>query len=213
MTAAARIAALYLPSLPVGMPPQMVAGIRDAALRAFLAHGAAAFEAPRETTIMHETGHGIVGAAEGFRIRELRIFQRSARVWGGRCEEADATWSTGPDSSAEDDLRRARFTIGGLAAEALCGRDKPGSSLDELVLSQVLGMNAGGKLGDPTLSDEAHHAYVQRLWHEQVWGVALADLRANREPFCALAELLNQHERIKGEKLAKMLGQVKRRTS
>jgi len=205
------LVAVYLPALPHGMPPEIVAGIKDAAVRAFAQHGPAAFEASRETTVIHETGHAIVGAAEGFRIRELKIFQRSATVWGGRCEEDAATWTSGPDSSAEDDLRRARLAIGGLAAEALCGLDKPGSSLDELVVSQFLGVNAGAKLDNFSPNDEEHTAYVKELWHEQVWGIAVADLRDNREPFCELAELLNQHEHLKSAKLSKVLDKVKRR--
>ena len=61
------------------------------------------------------------------------------RCWGGLCSEAGGVWTSGPDSHAEDDLRRARFIIAGLAGEALTGLDKPGSSLDELALSQLIG--------------------------------------------------------------------------
>jgi hypothetical protein len=200
--------------LPQGTPPELVAAIRDAAFHALHEHGAAAFAAPREAAIMHETGHAIVGAAQGFEIREISIFLRSTpggEVWSGRCIEIGGPWTTGPDSSADDDLRRARFIIAGLAGEAITGVDKPGSSLDELALSQLIGINAGVKLGDPTLNDEAHSAYVQQLWHEQVWGVAISILRANREPFMQLAGYLHRDERVKGRKLEKVLAQVERR--
>ena len=123
--------------------------------------------------------------------------------------EAGGTWTTGPDSSVEDDLRHAQFIIAGLAGEAITGLDKPGSSLDELALSQFVGTNAGVKLADPTLSDAAHAAFVQRLWHEQVWNVTLAILFANQEPFMELAEYLNQQERRR-RTLRKVLAQVKR---
>jgi hypothetical protein len=203
--------------LPQDTPPQLISAIADAACSAYHKHGAAAFAAPREAAIAHEVGHAIVGAAQGFRIRKLIVFPRTApgfgEVWGGRCMEAGGTWTTGPDSSAQDDLRRARFTIGGLAGEAMCGLDKRGSSLDELALSQLVGINAGVKLGDPTLTDEAHSAYVQQLWHEQVWGVAVAILRANYHPFMQLRERLRQRECIEGPMLRKVLDQVKRRTS
>jgi hypothetical protein len=207
----------YLPILPQGTPPEVVAGIRDAALRAYHGHGAAAFEASIETAIAHEVGHGIVGAAEGFGIRSLAVFPRTApglgQVWGGRCVEAAATWTTGPDTSAEDDLRRARFIIAGLAGEAITGHDKPGSSLDELALSQFVGINAAVKLRDLTLSDEAYSAYVKQLWHEQVWGVAVSVLRANWEPFNQLAGYLHRDKYVHGRTLDKVLAQVKRRQS
>jgi hypothetical protein len=185
----------------------------DQVFRVFAKHGPAAFTASREAAIMHETGHGIVGTAEGFRIRELRIFRRTAKVWAGRCQEAETTWSTGPNTSAHDDLRRARFTIGGLAGEAMCGLDKPGSSIEELALSQMLGANAGKKLVNPLSSDEARETYIKQLWHEQVWGVALSILKDNHGPFFQVVELLNRHERIKSNRLDKVLDQVKRRTA
>jgi len=200
--------------LPKGTPPELITVIEDATRRACDRHGVAAFTAPREAAVMHEIGHAIVGAHEGFRIRQITIYSQSApgfgQVWGGRCMEADGTWTTGPDSSVDEDLRRARFIIAGLAGEAMAGVDKPGSSIDELALSQLVGINAAVKLADPGLSDAEHSAYTQRLWHEQVWGVAVAILRNNYKPFMKLAEHLHQNERVHGGKLHKILAQVKR---
>jgi hypothetical protein len=152
------ILAVYLPTLPHGAPPELLTGIGDAAVQAFREHGAAAFAAPREAAAAHEAGHAIVGTAEGFRIRKVTVFPRSqmpglGEVWGGRCMEADGSWTTGPDSSADEDLRHARMIIAGIAAEAFVGLDKPGSSLDEVAVSQMIGINIGVKLGDPTLSE------------------------------------------------------------
>jgi hypothetical protein len=204
-------------TLPKGTPPELVDVITDAAFRAYHEHGTVAFAAPIEAAIAHEVGHGIVGAAEGFTIRSLTIFRRSppglGQVWAGRCKEAASTWTSGPDTTAEDDLRRARFIIAGLAGEAITGHDKPGSSLDELALSQHVGINAAVKLGDLTLSAEAHAAYQQQLWHEQVWKVAITILFDNREPFQQLAEHLYKHKHIHGQGLDKIFAQVKRRTA
>jgi hypothetical protein len=202
-----------LASLPRGTPPELVAAIEGAARRAFQEHGSAAFAASREAAIFHEVGHTIVGTHEGVIWKSVRIFSREAplvgTVWGGWCA-ADERWTTDTDTSADDDLRRARIIIAGLAGEALTGMDKPGSSLDELALSQLIGINAGVKLGDPTLADAAHSAFVQKLWHEQVWRVTISILRANHGPFFQLAEHLNQYERIKGGKLRKLLAKVQR---
>ena len=54
----------------------------------------------------------------------------------------------------------ARVIIAGLAGEAMTSNDKPGSSLDELALSQFIVLNAAVKRND----DDA-----KRLWHEEVW--------------------------------------------
>src|SRR5262245_48258520 len=190
--------------------------IVDATRRALDRHGVSAFEMSREAAVAHEVGHTIVATHEGLIIQSVRIFSRPmpppfGTAWGGWCAEKDSTeWTTGPDTSAESDLSRARIIIAGLAGEAVVGLDKPGSSLDELALSQLIGINAGVKLGDPTLSDEAHSAFVQRLWHERVWGVAIAILSNNREPFIQLANLLYQRERVNGGKLRSVLAQIRR---
>jgi hypothetical protein len=143
------------------------------------------------------------------------IFPRSTpggQVWSGRCMEAGGSWTTGPHSSVDDDLRHARFIIAGFAAEAVTGLDKPGSSLDEQALSQAIGINIALKLGDPALSDDEHFAYVQRLWREQVWEVTIAILFDNQEPFMQLAEHLHRDGHVHGRKLDKVLAQVKRTT-
>ena len=135
--------------LPQGTPPELIAGDRrrrpqDALDR----HGLAAFTMPRDAALAHEAGHAIVGAHEGFAVRSVTIFSRSVsglEAWGGFCTEAGGAWTTGPDTSADDDLRRARFIIAGLAGEAITGTDKPGSSIDELALSQLIGAQRGGQ--------------------------------------------------------------------
>ena len=119
-------------------------------------------------------------------------------------------WTTGPDTPADDDLRRARIIIAGLAGEAGCREDLPGSSLDELVLSQVLGLNAAAKLNDdPGRSDEEYDAYAQRLWCEQVWRVTFAILDANREPFQQIVLHLHETGKVQGAKLRQVLAQVR----
>jgi hypothetical protein len=134
---------------------------------------------------------------------------RGSRLGAGYCIEPNG-WTSGPDTSADDDLRRARFIIAGLAGEAICGLDKPGSSLDELALSQSVGLNAAAKLADPHLSEEAYSAWAQQLWHERVWGVALAILRANQEPFQQLVQLLHRKGKAQGSGLRKVMAQVQR---
>jgi hypothetical protein len=213
--------------LPKGAPPEMADVIANAIRRDVERHGIAAFAAPREAAIMHEVGHTIVGAHEGFTIRQISIYSRSlpifGEVWAGQCIEAAATWTQGPDTTVAQDLSRARFIIAGLCGEAITGWEKPGSSKDELAVSQFIAAQAAIKLicknagkSIPTeLADaepltEADHKYMKRLWYEEVYGAAWAILRRNRELFWKIAEQLNQHDRVKGGKLHKMLAEVKK---
>jgi hypothetical protein len=53
-------------------------------------------------------------------------------------------------------------------------------------------------------------AYAQRLWHKQVWDVAVKILYGNREAFNHLVEHLHQHHRVQGGKLNKLLAEVKK---
>lgn len=203
-------------SLPQDAPPELAAAIADAISDIFDRHGAAAFAAPREAAVAHEVGHAIVGTHEGFQIRELRVYQQKMpnggrSIWTGRCEEAAGTWTTGPDTTADEDLRRARFIVGGLAGEAVMRMDKPGSSIDELALSQFVGVNVAAKLADPRLTDEEYNAYVQRLWHEKVWDEVIAILRENRKAFAQLVNRLDQQQRVEGVKLRKILSKISRR--
>src|SRR5262245_49410587 len=211
----AQVSPQFASTILPGTPPVLLGVIEDAARGVFERHGVSAFAAPRAAAAAHETGHAIVGTHEGFRIRRITISSRSAPIfgellWGGRCMEAAATWSSGPDTTADDDLRRARFIIAGLVGEGMAKVDRPGSSLDELALSQLVGMNAAEKLAGPGLSDAEYSAYAKRLWYEQIWGVAFKILRNNFEPFKQLFEHLQRHDEIRGPKLCKMLVQVRR---
>jgi hypothetical protein len=124
-------------ALPHGIPLQVMAGIENAAFDVLRRHGSDAFHAPLDAALAHETGHAVVATHEGFTIRQVTVGSRSVPglglVWGGRCAEAGGAWTTGPDSSVDEDLRRARVIIGGLAGETVTGLDRPGSSLDELM--------------------------------------------------------------------------------
>jgi hypothetical protein len=205
--------AAFLPTFPRGTPPELADAIENGARNAFEQHGASAFISTRYAAITHEVGHAIVGTHEEIKIREIAIYSQSmpllGETWGGHCYEA-GSWTSGPDTTADHDLRRARFTIAGLAGEAITGMDKPGSSLDELALSQLIGLNAAAKLADPKLPDADYDAYAEHLWHEKVWHAAIAIIRGNREPFMKLAELLNQHEVVNSGKIRRALAQVRK---
>jgi hypothetical protein len=199
-------------------PPGAITGLENSIRKAFEQHGLEAFAAPKEAAVAHEVGHAIVGTHEGLTIRQVKISSRSTPglglVWCGRCLEVGGEWTSGPDSSAEDDLHRARYIIAGLAAETICKFNKPGSSLNELMFSQVIGINAAAKLADyARLKDDAEYTeYAKQLWYEQVWRPTGAILFANREAFDLLYAHLHQSGTVKGAALRKALAKVKRIT-
>jgi hypothetical protein len=171
-------------TFPEGCPLELKDIVENATRNVFQRHGAPAFQALREAAIAHEVGHAIVGTHEGLTVKSVRVFFRKmpllGNVWGGWYAEKDSKgWTTGPDTSAESDLSRARIIIAGLAGEAITKLDKPGSSLDELALSQLVGSNAAFKLHDPTLSNAEYSAYAKELWNEQVWRKTLTILSIN----------------------------------
>jgi|SRR5215831_19433498 len=197
--------------VPKGFPPETIAAIEHAAPDTFLRHGPSAFEAPREVAIPHEAGHAIIGTHEGLIIQSVCIFRRSGNLWSGWCaEDNNRGHPIGPDISVESELSIARFTIAGLAGEAVCRLDKPGSSLDELEVSRRITFNVAFKLADPALSDAEYFAYAQKLWDERVWGVAVAILLENWEPFMRLIEHLDRNKKINGSKLHAVLAKVRR---
>jgi hypothetical protein len=204
--------------LPKGVPSGLITAIETAMHKTFISHGPSAFEMSRDAAVVHEVGHSIVAAAEGTIMKSVRVFSRSTpagTAWGGWCRpipEHDKEWTTGPDSSAESDLSRARIIVAGLAGEAITGKDKPGSSIDELATSQLLGLNAAAKLADPSLSEAAYDAFARQLWHEKVWHGVEAILRANEGPFQQLAGYLQRNDEVKGNKLKAVLDQVGRIT-
>jgi hypothetical protein len=198
--------------LPHGSPPELIEAIEQAAHKVLDLEGLSAFEMPRPAAVSHEAGHCIVAAHEGITPRRITVFAQTVcgiEAWGGNMETRE-TFTTTPDTNVEDDLRWARCVIAGLAGEVITRLDKPGSSLDEVALSQLIAANAATKTYDHSQGDAAYSAYAQNLWHERVWGVALTILIANRDAFWRLGKLLHREGCVKGGKLRKILADVRR---
>jgi hypothetical protein len=147
-------------------------------------------------------------------IRRIEIHSKPdptfGSVWGGRCVEAGWGWTSTNDTTAEEDLRRARFIVAGLTGEVLAKLDTPGSSIDEERLSRELGVNAALKLRDPALSQAEYVTFAINLCDQRVWRVAEAILRANWDILNQLAVHLDQHEQVKGNQLQKLLANVRK---
>jgi hypothetical protein len=121
--------------------------------------------------------------------------------------DGSSAWQSGPDTTVENDLSAARIVISGLVGELACRLDKAGSSLDEIVLSQTLAVNAAIKLGMTT------DAQGEQLWNERVWRETFAILRENWDAFNELVAHLDQAGKLKGGKLRRVLGKVRRRAA
>jgi hypothetical protein len=180
--------------IPKGNPETNVhwnAGIEELARRAFDAQGPAAFECSPRAAAIHEAGHCVVhtmldNKLADCRIEERRIVGRS--IWLGVTNMAGSQcWESSPESNPYDDLDHAAITFAGVAAEMAFDTDfRQGSSLDELVLYQMLCSNAANKL---RLSPErmimwmhanvgkmlhhhkdVHRAITEALFHKQTLG-------------------------------------------
>ena len=124
--------------------------------------------------------------------------------WIGFTDVSGGAFVYTPDKPATFDelLARSRTIYAGIAAEALfAGEDRrEGSSLDEVLLSQLFGRYAADLIGeDPEL-------FWQRNIH--VW--CLCQLGGNREVHAEITEALLQRKRVKGKRLRQLCGQVER---
>jgi hypothetical protein len=127
--------------------------------------GMDAFDCPKTSAAVHEAGHCVSHACEGF-------IPTRAAIWSirrlGRTQWIGMTYGTPPwriddRTSAEADMREARCLMAGVVAEALFEPDfRAGSSLDEVVLAFSVVQSAAVKTG--------------RTPGEQLWVSALADV-------------------------------------
>ena len=189
-----------LAGLPAEIQHDVLRRLSDHATAIYLAEGPAAFEAPREAAALHEAGHAVVGAHEGFSIEKLTIsekIQNGASLWGGFTHSQP--WSVKQTTQPADDLRHARFIIAGLAAESMTEWNRAGSSLDELILAQLVTALAAQKVG----ADE------QILWRNDVWAGSAKIIKHNAEPFNQIVDHLLHTQEISGGDLQAMLSAVR----
>jgi hypothetical protein len=201
--------------LPLGIPPEYVDIIMENMRAVYVQHGPSAFAMTREAALYHEGAHALIGWHEGLRICSVSITSRVVpelgTSWGGWCMHNDPPWPIGQDTPVKNDLRLARMKIAGIVGEAVAGLDKPGSAIDELVISQYVGQIAARKVVDVNrISQEEFDAFAQEYWHEKVWGVGIQILANNEKAFREIIQELHLHEKVKGRRLRDILNKVKR---
>jgi len=175
--------------------------------------GLRAAEMPRHHAIMHESGHAIVGAHDAVKIERVEIhslpkaqlkmlvaigmIKRGAKVWGGMTY----TDSLAVFTSIDVLLKRACFLIAGMIAERFSQDYRSASSVDELVLSQLL-------------IDKACHEFASQVDPPQLWKACwrrtVAIIKHNSEAAEGLMRMLDRHERVVGHRLDRALSKVRR---
>jgi hypothetical protein len=169
--------------------------------------GPAAFVTSRESLIIHETGHCIVAAHDGFSVVKVAVFMTEFGWEGVASLPEHERRHLDETTSSDEFLRRARHLVAGVVAE-----DNPGASVGEMVLAQVYTNNAALtqlKTNNATINRFNVDNLYDRLWHEEVWGKAEKILFHNRDVFGQIADRLQRVGSIKGSKLQKLLSGIK----
>jgi hypothetical protein len=184
----------------------LTAFLEDRVKEIFAAEGLAAFEMPREAAAFHEAGHCVVGAHEKFRIKRAVIFKAAPSaaatalfgedVWAGRTSGLK-TWTVSPRTAPFEDLKHARMTIAGQAAESVAGVARSASSLDEIIIAQAMVDAAAKKLG----------VGGEQLWRD-VWRQTAAICHQNRRIVGVIADRLLRLGSITGNPLRRLLAEV-----
>jgi hypothetical protein len=128
--------------LPPEVDTDVIEDIEREVRRLLASEGLRAFEMLRSAAIAHEAGHAIVGRHEGLAIVQVEVFKCSGpqgEVWGGATNE-NAPWRIDATTPTAGVLARVRYMVAGIAGEAILDPEgyRRGSSLDEIVLSQLI---------------------------------------------------------------------------
>lgn len=170
---------------------------------AFAAQGPRAFEDPKSSAVVHEAGHAVVFAHHDFDVRYAKVWQlRGVQQghWVGEVRTIkEYIFDTGPHTSPDDDFRNACIQFAGRCAELLFDREnvRLGSSLDEVVLVQLLAQNISQKSGiDPS----AIMAKITASTHDV--------LKRNEVVVREVATLIDRKGVAEGEELKSILAKV-----
>lgn len=198
-------------------------------------YGAAAFDAPRDLAVAHETGHAICYTAENSSIaycevshyfitdtlrEELghepsrkeredakRLFGPDEK-WSGFTRAPDDKEGTYKDSSVPDVLRRVRMSVAGIAGERVlyAGAVPATSSLDEIIVSQFLMEIVRDRL---SVVETNSDLVMARTWTQQMTRCE-ATIRANEPAARELIAAFADKDRVEGDELQAILRGVGR---
>jgi hypothetical protein len=168
-------------------------------------HGLRAFEMPKRAAAIHEAGHVVINSVLGVRTTNVLIdpITRGGKLfWIGMTNAPKLAFVDTPATPVGFDeiLARSRITYAGLAAEMLfAGEDRrEGSSLDEIIMSQLLAEHAALLIGID----------APRLWREEVAVWCANQLHHNRNAHAEIAAALMKRGRLKGKVLRDLCAKV-----
>jgi hypothetical protein len=188
-------------------------GLRKAVRERFVAlaaglirkHGPRAFEMPKRAAAIHEAGHVTINSVLGVRTSNALIdpISRGGTLyWIGFTDAPELAFVDSPMSPVgfDDILARSRITYAGIAAELLfAGEDRrEGSSLDEIIMSQLLAERAASLVG----------ISAPDLWRDSVANWCNSQLHRNRKAHTEITAALLQHKRLKGKALRDLCAKV-----
>jgi len=168
-------------------------------------HGLRAFEMPKRAAAIHEAGHVAINSVLGVRTGNALIdyITRDGKLyWVGFTDAPQLAFVDAPVSPVGFDavLNRSRTTYAGIAAELLFAGDdrREGSSLDEIIMSQLLAEHAAVQIGidAPT------------LWRDEVASWCNTQLHRNRKAHSEIADTLMKRGRLKGKVLRELCDKI-----
>lgn len=173
---------IYSPGIAVELQEACV----KEAMRVLEEHGSAAFDLPKETAAIHEAGHIVIGRLIGKRLKGAKIRQHKSGNWIGVTNSHPEPHSL---DTPDKILREARSIYAGIAAEMLFDPDpRRGSSIDEVVMSQLITADASRMLGvdDP-----------RTYWVNEVHYAVGAELRCREKTVRKIASYLVRNHQIR----------------
>ncbi|HEY7413904.1 MAG TPA: hypothetical protein VH593_01830 [Ktedonobacteraceae bacterium] len=185
--------------------------IMTAETRRLLAtEGKQAIEQPKSAACAHETGHAIIHAALGQKVKRVEItykpefkFMVGHNSWGGFTSIHGGKWVIQPDSPLEDVFGRICIIIAGVAAELILdpAGSRKGSSLDEVVVGQYL----AGQLHNR----ENYHSHESQTWNA-CWSWTCAVIKYNEDVARKLIAKLDLIGSVQGKPLADIMSRVRK---
>jgi hypothetical protein len=194
--------------LPPEIRTDVIEDIAREARRLLATEGLRSFEMPRSAAIAHEAGHAIVGRHQGLTIVRVEVFKRSGpqgEVWGGATNE-NAPWRIDTTTPTAGVLARVRYMVAGIAGEPILDPDgyRRGSSLDEIVLSQMIYVRVMQERSSEFVGVDHPHEIWSGCW----WQTCVI-LKHNEDIARDLMRKLARTGCLRGKPLAASLRQVR----
>jgi hypothetical protein len=189
----------------IGLGPKVRECLAEKTADILARHGPEAFETPKEATAIHEAGHVVINSVLGLETTEVYIEQVDKVRWIGWTHAPGLELAATLENRASPDrlIMQSRAALAGIMAEGMFASPedrREGSSLDEIIASQLIASEAAERSGIN------HNDGMKMFWHERVWRWCGNQLRHNWEVHAEITEALMVRERIEGEALRELCG-------